>query len=170
MRGTGRDGSVTAFTLWLKIHAKYCGLIPSCFFVLVLYGGRNTKNHYYVAIAWYLPPSSFADCNYMHLAVKHKSTDKSRTGQYCQYVTLQMGDIFITKHAWDAAYLSGKSLHKLRLLNLWFDCLEPAKYVPLNASSALGALFLSGWNCRASFLYCLFKFSSVASSVTPKIL
>jgi len=41
--------------------------------------------------------------------------------------------------------------------------------VPLNASVAPGALFLSGWNFKASFLYDFFKSSSVQSFDSPRI-
>lgn len=41
--------------------------------------------------------------------------------------------------------------------------------VPLKASSAFGAWFLSGCNCRANFLYCFLRSASVASWDTPSI-
>jgi len=41
--------------------------------------------------------------------------------------------------------------------------------MPLKASSALGALFLSGWNCSASFRYWRFRPASSTSRDTPRI-
>lgn len=55
----------------------------------------------------------------------------------------------------------------------YFHKLFPVSWVkfevPLKASVAPGAKFLSGWNLRASFLYAFFKSSSLAFLGTPRI-
>ncbi len=58
---------------------------------------------------------------------------------------------------------------RLHLHVLHGTALEITCNLPLNASVAPGAWFLSGWNFRASFLYAFLRSSSEAVFSTPRI-